>query len=114
MLPDVSEYVRAVDVVAQSSAAPANADLLDTHPASYFATASDLSNLSGTVNTLSGTVNDLGTNKLNISGGTMTGVLTAQNNTSYTTKQVRNITLSTAEPTSNDGANGDVWIVYTV
>lgn len=50
--------------------------------------------------------------KLAKSGGTLTGVLTAQNNTSYTTKQVRNITLSTAEPTSSDGANGDIWIVY--
>ncbi len=42
----------------------------------------------------------------------MTGVLTAQNNTSYTIKQVRNITLSTANPSG--GANGDVWIKYTV
>lgn len=50
--------------------------------------------------------------KLAKSGGTLTGALTAQNNTSYTTKQVRNITLSTAEPTSSDGANGDIWIVY--
>lgn len=31
-------------------------------------------------------------------GGTMTGPLTAQNNTSYTTKQVRNIILSTSDP----------------
>ena len=48
---------------------------------------------------------------LALAGGTMTGVLTAQNNTSYTTKQVRNITLSTADPSG--GANGDVWIKYT-
>ncbi len=46
-------------------------------------------------------------------GDTMTGILTAQNNTNYTTKQVRNIFLSTVEPTSADGANGDIWIVYT-
>lgn len=49
--------------------------------------------------------------KLNLTGGTMTGKLTAQNNTSYTTKQVRNITLSTANPSG--GSNGDVWIKYT-
>ena len=46
-------------------------------------------------------------------GDTMTGALIAQNNTSYTTKQVRNVFLSTASPTSSDGANGDIWIVYT-
>ena len=46
------------------------------------------------------------------SGGTMTGKLVAQSNTDYTTKQVRNIVCSTAEPTSSDGANGDLWAVY--
>ncbi len=41
---------------------------------------------------------------------TMTARLIAQNNTAYTTKQVRNITLSTANPSG--GANGDIWIKY--
>ena len=45
-------------------------------------------------------------------GGTMTGKLIAQSNTDYATKQVRNIVCSTAEPTSSDGANGDLWAVY--
>ena len=45
-------------------------------------------------------------------GGIMTGRLVAQNNITYTTAQVRNIILSTSEPTSNDGNNGDIWIVY--
>ena len=49
---------------------------------------------------------------LPITGGTLTGALFAQNNTNYTTKQVRNVTISTAEPTASDGGNGDVWIVY--
>lgn len=43
-------------------------------------------------------------------GGTLTGTLTAQNNTAYTTKQVRNITVSTSEPSG--GSNGDIWIQY--
>lgn len=43
---------------------------------------------------------------------TMSSRLVAQNNTEYTTKQVRNIIMSTAEPTSSDGDNGDIWIVY--
>ena len=50
--------------------------------------------------------------KVNKSGDTMTGQLVAQNNIAYSTAQVRNIILSTSEPTSNDGANGDIWIVY--
>ena len=45
-------------------------------------------------------------------GGTMTGKLVAQSNTDYATKQVRNIVCSTAEPTSSDGSNGDLWAVY--
>ena len=45
-------------------------------------------------------------------GDTMTGQLIAQNNVAYTTAQVRNIILSTSEPTSSEGANGDIWIVY--
>ncbi|WP_217362243.1 hypothetical protein [Cohnella herbarum] len=47
---------------------------------------------------------------LNYATGLIEAV-TAQNNTSYTTKQIRNITLSTAAPSG--GGNGDVWIVYT-
>jgi hypothetical protein len=48
-----------------------------------------------------------------IGGGTFTGPAVAQNNTSYTTKQIRNIVFSVNEPLSTDGDNGDVWIVYT-
>ena len=45
-----------------------------------------------------------------IAGGTFTGVAVAQNNTNYTTKQLRNITLSTADPSGGD--NGDIWIKH--
>lgn len=48
--------------------------------------------------------------KVDKTGGTLAGQLVAQNNTSYTTKQVRNIILSTANPSG--GSNGDVWIKY--
>mgnify|MGYP006920937089 FL=1 len=41
----------------------------------------------------------------------MTGALVAQNNTNYTTKQVRNIFISTSDP--NGGSSGDIWIKYT-
>jgi hypothetical protein len=42
---------------------------------------------------------------------TFTGIKTAQNNTSYTTFQIRNVVLSTAD--ASGGGNGDVWIKYT-
>ncbi|WP_434510532.1 phage tail-collar fiber domain-containing protein [Desulfitobacterium sp. AusDCA] len=55
--------------------------------------------------------NVLGFTPLNKAGDTATGVIVAQNNTSYTTKQVRNITLSTAS--ASGGSNGDIWFTYT-
>jgi hypothetical protein len=45
------------------------------------------------------------------SGDTMAGILVAQNNTAYTTAQVRNIIISTGTPTG--GGNGDIWLRYT-
>lgn len=50
----------------------------------------------------------------NITAGTLGGKVVA--NTSAVgdliRKQVRNITISTALPTSSDGENGDIWLVY--
>ena len=48
--------------------------------------------------------------KLLIAGGTMSGILQLQNNTSYETGQGRNVFLSTG--TASGGGNGDLWIVY--
>ena len=54
-------------------------------------------------------------NALDKTGDTATGIIVAQNNTSYTTKQMRNIFLSTANPVDGtDGSNGDIWIKYEV
>lgn len=64
-----------------------------------------------TANTNISTLQSDVSNKLNQSGGTMTGTLIAQNNTNYTTKQVRNVFISTADPSG--GGNGDIWIKYT-
>lgn len=44
------------------------------------------------------------------SGGTMTGILTAQSNASYGTRQVRNIIISTADANLGAMQNGDIWI----
>lgn len=46
-----------------------------------------------------------------ITAGTFPGQVVANNNTNYTTKQIRNIILSTGDPTG--GSNGDIWIKYT-
>ena len=106
---------------------PLNADTLENHPASYFATASDMSVLQTNVSTLQTNVStntsNIATNTGNITslqtsvsskvsknGDTMAGALVAQNNTNYTTKQVRNIIISTEDPSGGD--NGDIWIKY--
>ncbi len=48
------------------------------------------------------------------SGGTMTGALVAQNNTNYTTKQVRNIITINKGDAFPSGANGDICFVRKV
>ena len=128
---------------------PINADTLQGHAASYFATGAELSALSTVVdsNTDDITVNaqNIATNTQNIStlqsnvstntqnistlqsnvstlqssvngkvsksGDTMTGALIAQNNTNYSVAQVRNIIISTSDPSG--GNSGDIWIKYT-
>jgi hypothetical protein len=47
-----------------------------------------------------------------ITAGTLQGIVKANNNTSYTTKQVRNIILSTGDAVAAQMANGDIWIKY--
>lgn len=99
-----------------------DADTLEGHSASYFATATGLSTTNAQVSSLANRVSDhdIAFNtlqnevdaKIDESGGTMTGALVAQNNANYTTKQVRNIIISTADPSG--GSNGDIWVKYTV
>lgn len=50
--------------------------------------------------------------KLDKSGGAMTGKLIAQSNEDYAVAQVRNIIISTKEPSAKVGSNGDIWIKY--
>lgn len=58
-------------------------------------------------------IEQLSNGKLGKSGGEMTGQLVAYNNAEYTTAQLRNVILSTADPGATDGANGMIWIKYT-
>lgn len=55
-------------------------------------------------------ITDIGA--LPTAGGTMTGALVAQNNTNYTTKQVRNVIMSTGDAVLASMADGDIWIKY--
>lgn len=71
----------------------------------------NISTLQTNMTTANTNITNLSNNKVNKSGGTMTGILTAYNNTSYTTKQVRNIFVSTSSPSG--GSYGDIWIKYT-
>lgn len=50
--------------------------------------------------------------KLDKSGGTMTGPLIAKVGSDQTVAQVRNIIISTKEPSAEVGSNGDIWIKY--
>ena len=98
-----------------------NADTLQGYAASYFATETEVSALSAVVDnntdnitanaqnisTLQSSVNG----KLSKSGDTMTGALIAQNNTNYSVAQVRNIIISTSDPSG--GNSGDIWIKYS-
>lgn len=57
-------------------------------------------------------LNDELATKLNKNGDTATGIIKAQNNTSYTVAQVRNIILSTENADVSKMGNGDIWIKY--
>ena len=71
---------------------------------------SDITTAKTDITTAKTDISNLKTHKMDISGGTMTGALVAQNNANYTTKQVRNIFISTSDPSG--GSNGDIWIKY--
>lgn len=100
-----------------------NADTLEGHNAAYFATASGLSapntqvvSLNSGLSTANNNISALQTamaNKLDKSGGTMTGALIAKSGGDLTIAQVRNVIISTEEPSAEVGSNGDIWIRYT-
>ena len=75
----------------------------------------DIGKLETDVNTLKDNVSTITSDmsgKVSKNGDTMTGVLKAHPNTNHTTAQVRNITLSTSEPTASDIEEGAIWAVY--
>ena len=120
----VGEFVLKTDVVNNLTSTATNVPLsaaqgkalkdnLDAIQGSTSENSTNITNLTNNITNLTNNITNLTNNKLDKSGGTLTGALVAQNNSNYTTKQVRNVILSTSEPTSSDGANGDIWIKYT-
>ena len=90
-----------------------NADTLQGHAANYFATKTEVSALSAVVDGNTDDITALQSSvngKVSKSGDTMTGALVAQNNTNYSVAQVRNIIISTSDPSG--GNSGDIWIKY--
>ncbi|WDV46742.1 hypothetical protein PV797_03370 [Clostridiaceae bacterium M8S5] len=55
---------------------------------------------------------EIAKNKVSKNGNSLTGLLKAQSNTSYTVRQIRNIILSEADADVNAMQNGDIWIKY--
>ena len=119
VIPSVPDNIVKYTAISNVEATtPLDADSLQGHAADYFATATGLASVNSNVSAMKSDIttaktdiSNLKTHKMDISGGTMTGALIAQNNTNYTTKQVRNIFISTSDPSG--GTSGDIWIKYT-
>ena len=133
---ELPEHLVKYDTLAPiETTTPINADTLQGHAANYFATGTEVSALSAVVDSntddITANAQNISTNTQNIStlqsnistlqssvngkvsksGDTMTGPLVAQNNTNYSVAQVRNIIISTSDPSG--GNSGDIWIKYT-
>ena len=119
VIPSVPDNIVKYTAISNVEATtPLDADSLQGHTADYFATAASLASINSSLSTMQDDISEaktgvtnLQSSKMNVSSGTMTGALIAQNNTNYTTKQVRNIFISTSDPSG--GASGDIWIKYT-
>ena len=90
---DTTQFLRVSDENSAVDTVPIDADTLGGKSASDFLSAINA--------------------KAPLASPTFTGTPKASTNTSYTTAQLRNVILSTADPTSTDGNNGDIWIKYT-
>ena len=118
VIPSVPDNIVKYTAISNVEATtPLDADSLQGHAADYFATATGLASVNSNVSAMKSDIttaktdiSNLKTHKMDISGGTMTGALVAQNNTNYSVSQVRNIIISTAEPSG--GNSGDIWIKY--
>ena len=111
---ELPEHLVKYDTLAPiETTTPINADTLQGYAANYFATKTEVSALSAVVDSNTDDITALQSSvngKVSKSGDTMTGALVAQNNTDYGVAQVRNIIISTSDPSG--GNSGDIWIKY--
>ena len=111
---ELPEHLVKYDTLAPiETTTPINADTLQGYAASYFATGAEVSALSAVVDSNTDDITALQSSvngKVSKSGDTMNGALIAQNNTNYSVAQVRNIIISTSDPSG--GNSGDIWIKY--
>ena len=96
---DTTTFLRVSDVGSAVDTNPINADTLGGKSASEFLTAVDKTELNNTINT-----------KAPLASPTFTGTAKVAAGTDYTTAKLRNVILSTANPSG--GNNGDIWIKY--
>ena len=96
---DTTTFLRVSDVGSAVDTNPINADTLGGKSASEFLTAVDKTELNNTINT-----------KAPLASPTFTGTAKVAAGTDYATAKLRNVILSTANPSG--GNNGDIWIKY--
>ena len=111
----VDEFLLKTDVVNNLTSEATNVPLSAAQGKALNDSLTTIQSQVGGISSLESEVESLSTevdSKLGLIGGTMTGALVAQSNSNYTTRQVRNVILSTSEPTSSDGQDGDIWFVY--
>jgi septation ring formation regulator EzrA len=73
---------------------------------------SNNSTLTTSIENLSSDINTEIDKKIDKVGGQFEGAVKAQSNVEYTTAQIRNVILSTEDPDTSLGSNGDIWIKY--
>ena len=107
---DTTTFLRVSDVGSAVDTNPINADRLGGKSASEFLTAVDKTELNNSINTNKTELNNSISTKAPLASPTFTGTAKVAAGTDYTTAKLRNVILSTANPSG--GNNGDIWIKY--
>lgn len=111
---NLSAFIRASDVGTAVDPNPINADRLGGKTASDFALKTDLDPLASKTDlTLLATKAEVA-EKAPSASPTFTGTPKVSANANYTVAQIRNVIISTVDPTTSDGGDGDIWIKYKV
>lgn len=107
---DTTTFLRVSDVGSAVDTNPINADTLGGKAASEFLTTADKTELNNSINTNKTELNNSISTKAPLASPAFTGSATVAAGTDYTTAKLRNVILSTANPSG--GNNGDIWIKY--